>query len=99
MGWDGGLKANEILNLSTISESYVVKNRSRILTLLNIPDPLRAAGGPGSSPPEAGAGAGAGAGARAGAGSSASSPLLSNGSCSASVYNERERRQMAVTDF
>lgn len=89
MGWDGGLKANEILNLSTISESYVVKNRSRILTLLNIPDPLRAAGGPGSSPPEAGAGAG----------SSASSPLLSNGSCSASVYNERERRQMAVTDF
>ena len=93
MGWDGGLKANEILNLSTISESYVVKNRSRILTLLNIPDPLRAAGGPGSSPPEAGAGAGAGAG------SSASSPLLSNGSCSASVYNERERRQMAVTDF
>ena len=91
MGWDGGLKANEILNLSTISESYVVKNRSRILTLLNIPDPLRAAGGPGSSPHEAGAGAGAG--------SSASSPLLSNGSCSASVYNERERRQMAVTDF
>ena len=93
MGWDGGLKANEILNLSTISESYVVKNRSRILTLLNIPDPLRAAGGPGSSPPEAVAGPGAGAG------SSASSPLLSNGSCSASVYNERERRQMAVTDF
>ena len=93
MGWDGGLKANEILNLSTISESYVVKNRSRILTLLNIPDPLRAARGPGSGPPEAGAGAGAGAG------SSVSSPLLSNGSCSASVYNERERRQMAVTDF
>ena len=82
-----------ILNLATISESYVVKNRSRILTLLNIPDPLRAAGAPSSSPPEAGAGAGAGAG------SSASSPLLSNGSCSASVYNERERRQMAVTDF
>ena len=87
----GGLKADGILNLATISESYVVKNRSRILTLLNIPDPLRAAGAPGSSPPEAGAGAGAG--------SSASSPLLSNGSCSASVYNERERRQMAVTDF
>ena len=86
-----------ILNLATISESYVVKNRSRILTLLNIPDPLRAAGAPSSSPPEAGAGAGASAGA--GAGSSASSPLLSNGSCSASVYNERERRQMAVTDF
>ena len=82
-----------ILNLATFSESYVVKNRSRILTLLNIPDPLRAAGAPSSSPPEAGAGAGAGAG------SSASSPLLSNGSCSASVYNERERRQMAVTDF
>ena len=80
-----------ILNLATISESYVVKNRSRILTLLNIPDPLRAAGAPSSSPPEVGAGAGAG--------SSASSPLLSNGSCSASVYNERERRQMAVTDF
>ena len=87
----GGLKADGILNLATISESYVVKNRSRILTLLNIPDPLRAAGAPSSSPPEAGAGAGAG--------SSASSPLLSNGSCSASVYNERERRQMAVTDF
>ena len=84
-----------ILNLATISESYVVKNRSRILTLLNIPDPLRAAGAPSSSPPDAGAGVGAGAGA----GSSASSPLLSNGSCSASVYNERERRQMAVTDF
>ena len=83
----GGLKADGILNLATISESYVVKNRSRILTLLNIPDPLRAAGVPSSSPPEAGAG------------SSASSPLLSNGSCSASVYNERERRQMAVTDF
>ena len=80
-----------ILILATFSESYVVKNRSRILTLLNIPDPLRAAGVPSSSPPEAGAGAGAG--------SSASSPLLSNGSCSASVYNERERRQMAVTDF
>ena len=91
----GGLKADGILNLATISESYVVKNRSRILTLLNIPDPLRAAGAPSSSPPEAGAGVGAGAGA----GSSASSPLLSNGSCSASVYNERERRQMAVTDF
>ena len=91
----GGLKADGILNLATISESYVVKNRSRILTLLNIPDPLRAAGAPSSSPPEAGAGASAGAGA----GSSASSPLLSNGSCSASVYNERERRQMAVTDF
>ena len=86
-----------ILNLATFSESYVVKNRSRILTLLNIPDPLRAVGAPSSSPPEAGAGASAGAGA--GAGSSASSPLLSNGSCSASVYNERERRQMAVTDF
>ena len=84
-----------ILNLATISESYVVKNRSRILTLLNIPDPLRAAGAPSSSPPEAGTRASAGAGA----GSSASSPLLSNGSCSASVYNERERRQMAVTDF
>ena len=82
-----------ILNLATISESYVVKNRSRILTLLNIPDPLRAAGAPSSSPPEAGTRA------SAGAGSSASSPLLSNGSCSASVYNERERRQMAVTDF
>ena len=93
MGWEGGLKADGILNLATISESYVVKNRSRILTLLNIPDPLRAAGAPSSSLPEAGAGAGAGAG------SSASSPLLSNGSCSASVYNERERRQMAVTDF
>ena len=93
MGWEGGLKADGILNLATISESYVVKNRSRILTLLNIPDPLRAAGVLSSSPPEAGAGAGAGAG------SSASSPLLSNGSCSASVYNERERRQMAVTDF
>ena len=82
-----------ILNLATFSESYVVKNRSRILTLLNIPDPLRAAGAPSSSPLDAGAGAGAGAGY------SASSPLLSNGSCSASVYNERERRQMAVTDF
>ena len=93
MGWEGGLKADGILNLAKFSESYVVKNRSRILTLLNIPDPLRAAGAPSSSPPEAGAGAGAGAG------SSASSPLLSNGSCSASVYNERERRQMAVTDF
>ena len=91
----GGLKADGILNLATISESYVVKNRSRILTLLNIPDPLRAAGAPSSSPPEAGTRASAGAGA----GSSASSPLLSNGSCSASVYNERERRQMAVTDF
>ena len=89
----GGLKADGILNLATISESYVVKNRSRILTLLNIPDPLRAAGVPSSSPPEAGAGA------SAGAGTAASSPLLSNGSCSASVYNERERRQMAVTDF
>ena len=97
MGWEGGLKADGILNLATISESYVVKNRSRILTLLNIPDPLRAAGAPSSSPPEAGTRASAGAGA--GAGSSASSPLLSNGSCSASVYNERERRQMAVTDF
>ena len=86
---------SRILNLATISESYVVKNRSRILTLLNIPDPLRAAVAPSSSPPDAGAGVGAGAGA----GSSASSPLLSNGSCSASVYNERERRQMAVTDF
>ena len=96
MGWEAGRGVYRpmeyrILNLATFSESYVVKNRSRILTLLNIPDPLRAAGAPSSSPPEAGAGAGAG--------SSASSPLLSNGSCSASVYNERERRQMAVTDF
>ena len=70
------------------SESYVVRNRSRILTLLNIPDPLRSdqhgsVHANGSRRP-----------------SSVSSPLLGNGSmastASASIYNER---RMAVTDF
>ena len=68
-----------------LSESYVVKNRSRILSLLNIPDPLKT---PETSGPH-----------QVGASSSVTSPLLGNGSvstCTAAIYNER---RMAVTDF
>ena len=72
-------------------ESYVTKNRSRILSLLNISEPQKT---PCDSPSLV---------SRNGigdpqVGSSVSSPLLSNGNanCSASIYNER---RMAVTDF
>ena len=67
------------------SESYVVKNRSRILSLLNIADPLK-------TTPEGGS-------HQVGAISAVSSPLLGNGAvstCTAAIYNER---RMAVTDF
>ena len=67
-----------------VLESYVVKNRSRILSLLNIPDPVKTTPDPGCH--QVGA-------------SDLSTPLLGNGSastCTASIYNERK---MAVTDF
>lgn len=58
----------------SLLESYVVKNRSRILSLLNIPDPGRAAPEPGSvsavSSPLLGNG--------------------SVSACSAAIYNERK---------